>query len=185
MVTKTYIDMIVINSIRIADPIPELILSLREKIEVRINLIDSSKTSHSSISQNMLLRACFITGLSLSEKRSISEIEGFKLLSSGTSIHDTVFVKGDLSHLWSAILKLRYQELEIDLHNSTTLRKVVLYEIKRGAEFLLQEENLDEWLLNTTNQMRSGAFGSIPRLSLSIGHYEDDIDAKLDLNSAK
>jgi hypothetical protein len=175
--------MIVINSIRIADPIPELILSLREKIESRINLIDSSKSSHSTISQNMLLRACFITGLSLSEKRNILEIEGFKLLSSGTSIHDTVFVKGDLSHLWSAILKLRYQELEIDLHNSTTLRKVVLYEIKRGAEFLLQEENLDEWLLNSTNQMRSGAFGSIPRLSLNIGHYEDEIDAKLDLNS--
>ena len=175
--------MIVINSIRIADPIPELILALREKIENRINLIDADKSSHASISQNMLLRACFITGLSISDKRSISEIDEFKLLSSGTSIHDTVFVKGDLSQLWSAILKLRYRDIEVDLHNNTVLRKVVLYEIKRGAEFLLQSDNLDSWLLNTTNQMRNGTLGSIPKLSLTIGHYEDEIEAKLDLNS--
>lgn len=123
-----------------------------------------------------------MAGLSLSDKRRAMEIEEIKLTSQGT-IHDTVFLKANLTPLWSALLKLRYKDSDSDLENPTTLRKVINFEIKRGADYLLQSDNLDAWILNNLTSGRQGAYGSIPQLNLSLGVYEDDIDALLDLNS--
>jgi type IV secretory pathway VirB4 component len=175
--------MILFNNIRIADPIPELLLQLKERIEQKVNLQVTGKSSQQSISQNMLLRLSFITGLSLSEERRLYEIDALKMQANSGTIHDTVFLKGNLMPLWSAILKLRYKESNIDLDNATMLRKAINLEIKRGAEHLLTSDNLDSWLLSNTNSTKTGAYGSIPKLSLKIGSYEDDISAYLDMNS--
>ena len=175
--------MILFNNIRIADSVPELLLQLKERIEHKVNLQGTDKNFQQSISQNMLLRLSFITGLSLSEERRISEIEALKLQATTSTIHDTVFLKGNLMPLWSAILKLRYKGSNVDLENATTLRKAINLEIKRGAEYLLTSDNLDSWLLSNINLTKTGAYGAIPKLSLQIGSYEDDISAYLDMNS--
>lgn len=175
--------MILFNNIRIADSVPELLLQLKERIEQKVNLQGTDKSLHQNISQNMLLRLSFITGLSLSEERKPSEIEILKLQANISTIHDTVFMKGNLMPLWSAILKLRYRGSNIDLENATTLRKAINLEIKRGAEYLLKSDNLDSWLLSNINSTKEGSYGSIPKLSLKIGSYEDEITAYLDMNS--
>ncbi len=78
---------------------------------------------------------------------------------------------------------MRYKNSDVDLDNPTTLRKAINYEIKRGAEYLLQSDNLENWLLSNTSITRTGSYGSIPKLSLQIGTYEDEITALLDMNS--
>jgi energy-coupling factor transporter ATP-binding protein EcfA2 len=175
--------MILFNNIRIADSVPELLLQLKERIEQKVNLQNTDKSLLQSISQNMLLRLSFITGLSLSEERRLAEIEALKLQANISTIHDTVFLKGNLMPLWSAILKLRYKGSDVDLENATTLRKAINLEIKRGAEYLLASDNLESWLLSNINSTKTGAYGAIPKLSLQIGSYEDDISAYLDMNS--
>ena len=174
--------MILFNNIRAADGVPELLIALKEQIELRINLKQHATQKPVSISQNMLFRSCFMAGLSLSERRRAVEIEELKLTTQST-IHDTVFLKGNLTPLWSALLKLRYRESDADLENATVLRKAINFEIKRGAEYLLQSDTLDAWLLNNLTHARQGAYGSIPALNLDIGTYEGELDAYLDLNS--
>lgn len=174
--------MIILNNIRQADQILELIQKLKEKAENRINLNRYEEQKPVSLSMNILNRSAFIAGLTLHTPRNMQEVSDLKLNASGSTIHDTTFSKSNMLPLWSAILKLRYEHHKVDWSNSTLLRKIVNYEIKRGAEFLMQDENLDQWLLHTTSLTRKGAFGSIPRLNLSIGQYEDEIEATLDLN---
>lgn len=174
--------MILFNNIKIAEGIHELLGSLKERIEEQVSLKKWHEQKPVSISQNMLLRISFIAGLSLAEKREEQEIQAMKLSANGT-MHDTVFQRNNLQPLWSAVLKLRYQPTGIDIENPSILRKMVNYEVKRGAEFLLKGDNLTNWLNTQLNQTGQNAYGSIPNLSLLIGHYEDDLEAQLDLNS--
>ena len=175
--------MILFNNIRIAEGVPELLHQLRDKIETRVNLSTKEKTNQQGISQNMLLRLSFITGLSLSEERNLEVIENLRLPGTTSTIHDTVFLKGNLMPLWSAVLKMRYNGTAMDFENATLVKKALNFEIKRGAEFLLQSDNLDAWLLSSVNPGKTGSYGAIPKLALQIGSYEDDIPALLDMNS--
>ncbi|RMG69578.1 MAG: ATP-binding protein [Bacteroidetes bacterium] len=177
--------MILFHNIRVAEGIPEALATLKERVEQRVNLQVHHRQKPISISNNMLFRSCFVAGLSLSDARQAAEIEALKLTTQST-IHDTVFSKGNLQPLWSALLKLRYRDSDADLENNPTLlRKAVNYEIKRGASYLLASDHLDAWLLNDLAQVRQGAYGNIPELNLVIGSYGDDIPATLDLNSTQ
>ncbi len=176
--------MIYFNNIRVAEGISDMLDDLKEKVEQKINLQTHHLHKPVGVSQNMLFRSCFVAGLSLSEKRLLSEIEELRLTTQST-IHDTVFTKANQLPLWSALLKLRYRDSDADLDNPTILRKAINYEIKRGASHLLNSDNLDAWLLNNQASIRQGSYGLIPELNLRIGTYEDDIPATLDLNSTQ
>lgn len=176
--------MILFNNIRVAEGLPEAVAALKERIEQRVNLQLYHRQKPIAISNNMLFRSCFVAGLALSDPRKSAEIEALKLTTQST-IHDTVFSKGNLQPLWSALLKLRYRDSDADLDNPTLLRKAVNYEIKRGAAHLLASDHLDAWLLNDLAQVRQGAYGNIPELNLVVGSYGDNIAATLDLNSAQ
>ena len=55
-----------------------------------------------------------MVGLSLSTRRNVKLINDIKLTPS-QHFHDTVFTRNDFTNLWIALLKLRYNEQEIDL----------------------------------------------------------------------
>jgi hypothetical protein len=130
----------------------------------------------------MLFRVSFIAGLSQTDSRVVDEIHELKLTANGT-IHDTVFQRNNLLPLWSAMIKLRYRGVNIELDNPTNIRKIINYEVKRGVSYLLKDNTLQDWMNAEITLGRGKMAGSIPALKLLIGSYEDDLDAFLDMNS--
>ena len=174
--------MIQFNNIRHADGLVELLTDLKEKAESIINLAQYDKEKPVLVTQNLLNRATLAAGLSISEKRDASQLNEIKI-NQGSPIHATAFTKSNLMAIFSALLKIRYKGTGVDLDDALALRKVVNFEMRQGAKFLLKDDNLKEWLISQVSSGRSGSYGSIPELNLNIGSYEDDIPAELDLNS--
>jgi len=174
--------MIQFNNIRHADGLVELLTDLKERAENVINLVQYDKEKPVLITQNLLNRATLAAGLSISEKRDSSHLSEIKI-NQGSPIHATAFTKSNLMAIFSALLKIRYKGTGVDLDDASVLRKVVNFEMRQGARFLLKDDNLKEWLISQVSSSRSGSYGSIPELNLNIGSYEDDIPAELDLNS--
>lgn len=176
--------MIQFNNIRYADGVNDLLAEVKERAEAILNLEKYDRERPVLLSQNLLNRATLAAGLSILEKRLPKAINEVKINQGGSHIHTTAFTKNNLVAVFSALLKIRYQNSGIDLEDPTTIRKVVNYEMMQGAKLLLNEDTLKEWLISQVASSRGGAYGTIPELSLKIGSYEDDIEAELDLNSA-
>lgn len=175
--------MIQLINIRQAININDFTAPLRIKLEQKFNLDSySSHAKNITVSNNMVQRLALFAGLYMPEKRNLSEIETIKLHSSGNNYHDTAFSKANLLPLWSALLKLRYAHLDIDWNDRTLKCKIINSEIIKGAELLLSKDNLDQWLLENTHNTNPKNFGKIPLLDITIGTYEGDIEAKLNLN---
>ncbi len=175
-----------IKSIRVADEALNLINELKDKLEKRINLTQySSDLQPVSTSNNLIQRLALIAGLSLGYQRNLQEIESTPF-NIRVKLHETVFSKNNFSSLWTALLKIRYHKTNINWNTPGVLSRIMSYEMFRGAQYLLHEKNLDEWLLNTTDWI-SGAVkkNKIPRLNIQIGEYEGNLPALLDLNGLK
>ncbi|MCD8290322.1 MAG: DUF87 domain-containing protein [Prevotella sp.] len=157
------------------------IAQLKEKIETKINLsktVDNEKRI--TLNQNKVMRLCFIVGLSLTGKRTVEELSAFTL--SSPRIAQSFFTLNDMTNLYSAILKLRYAELNIDWKDNTILSKIIAAEMMRGRDYLMSDNNLDTILYTANNKVLMAK--DIPVLDLLIGNYGDvDMEATLDINS--
>lgn len=173
--------MIVLAHIRMAAGLNAYVTELKQAIEMRVNLSDyPDGTRPSTIFNNTVQRLALIAGLSLNHERDVSELEAIELQSS--TFHDTVFSKGNYTSLWSALLSIRYPD--INGEDKRMVDQAVNNEMINGFKFLLKDKNLDQWLTNEGfNDRTSSTSGIIPPLKLDIGVYEDNIPAKLDLNS--
>ena len=172
-----------LQNIRQCEGLIEDLIPLKRKIEERLNLRKySDAIKPISLSNNFLQRISLTAGLSITEERSINDIENVIISKTGLRIHETTFARFNLHDLWSALLKLRYHHIDIDWTDHTVRSKVVNYEMLRGKEMLLQEGVLDEWLTIADSRSSTGSYGDIPLLNLTIGSYEDDIPAYLNLN---
>lgn len=172
------------QNVRQAEKLSEELQPLKQKIEQRINLDKYSDSLKSVvISNNMLQRIALFAGLSLQHERSLDKVKEIQLHAGGNSIHPTTFSRLNLAPLWSALLKLRYHHLHVDWEDSPIRSRIINYEMLQGALHLQKDGVMEEWLLNNLNFGKSGGYGDIPQLKLNIGHYEDDIQALLDLNS--
>jgi len=176
--------MIQFQNIRSAENINDYILPLKTKLEQLINLeAYSHLVKNVSTSNNMIHRFALFAGLTIGKIRELQAIEAIKLHGGGNNFHDTAFSKGNLQALWSALLKLKYKNLNIDWEDRSLKSKILNYEIIEGSKYLLEKDNLKEWLLEEIQSSDSKNYGSIPVLDLLIGSYEDDIPAKLNLNA--
>lgn len=170
-----------IQNIRQANGLNESLASLKNNIETRINLNKYSGNKNKVLlSSNKVMRICLLAGLADIKKRQIEEITEIQL--SPNRIFETLFTLHNLSPLIFALIKLRYNHLNIDWTSNTEKSKVVNAEILRGKEILSKDDVLDEWLLTNTVHGNTGKSGVIPFLNLNIGTYEDDIPATLNLN---
>ena len=170
-------------NIRTAEELIPLITALKSLIEEKVNLKEySPDLKLVPASNNLMQRLALMAGLHLDYDRSIKSIEEVKLNPS-SHFHDTVFTRNNLPNLWSALLKIRYSEIDIDWDNIPLKSKVINYEMINGANYLLAEANLDSWLQNSTTKTKSiHTSGKIPLINLLIGKYEDDIPANLNIN---
>lgn len=157
--------------------------SVKDNIESKINLTQQAGSEKRySFPINKVMRICFLVGLGLSSKRSIEDFRNIQLSKSSARIVPSFFTLHDLAPLYSALLKLRYSELNIDWNDNTVLSRIIAAEILRGRDYLLEESNLDNYLYAVTN--RAAASRDIPALELLIGNYGDaEMEAKLDINS--
>lgn len=172
-----------LQNIRQAEGLLDELHEIRTKIEQRINLSKYENSNKSvTLNGNKIMRICLLAGLSSKEKRDIVAIEQIVMSKTSNRIFETLFTLHNLSPIYSALLKLRYHNLNIDWDNTTMKSKIVNAEIIRGSKLLLTDNTLDDWFLNTSNSSGSSRAGSIPLLNLNIGSYEDDIPASINLN---
>ncbi len=175
-----------LQNIRQSEGLLEELAPLKHKLEERINLKSySENVKPVSLSYNLLQRISLSAGLSIKEKRKLADIDQVVISKTGLRIHETTFARFNLSDLWSSLLKLRYHHLNIDWTSPVIKSKVINYEMQRGKDLLMQEGNIEEWL--TISDVRGGGsgYGEIPLLNLTIGSYEDDIPALINLNGRK
>ena len=172
-----------LQNIRQSEGLIEELQDVRSLIEQRINL-ERYSTDHKPVplSNNKIMRICLLAGLSLTEQRNITAVEQIQLSKTSNRIFETLFTLHNLGNVYSALLKLRYNGLDVDWENTVLKSKIVSAEIIRGRNVLLKEGVLDDWLMNTVSPFSTGRAGMIPALKLVIGEYEDNIPALLNLN---
>jgi hypothetical protein len=173
-----------LQNIRQAEGLQEDLHDIRGRIEQKLNLSHYSQVIKPlALTNTKTMRVCLLAGLANHELRSTEEVEQIVLSKTSNRIFETLFTLHNLGPTYSALLKLRYQNLTIDWDNTTLKSKIVNAEILRGSRLLLKDDNLDEWLLYVANNSGTGRSGRIPELNLNIGNYEGNMVAKLNLNA--
>lgn len=171
-----------LQNIRLGENIQDDLAPIRNLIESRLNLKRYSEGNKPLVlNQSKLHRICLLAGLSSNEPRSRKDFENIQIGSN--RIFETLFTHHNLLNPILALLKLRYKNVEVEWSTDREASKVINGEIKRGADVLLKDGVLEEWLMFANASGGIGKRGSIPALSLNIGSYEDDIPALLDLNT--
>lgn len=168
------------TNLRIAESVAPKMEELRYKLESILNL-DKYEFDHKPFSVKgnaKYMRISLLAGLSLNNPRN----EDFlSLQMTSNSIHPTLFTVHNLSNYLNTLLHYRYSNLKINWDDPITRSKIICFEILQGVEYLLQNENLFEWLkFSGSKTINSNA---IPYLNLNIGEYADEIPAFLDMNS--
>ena len=110
------------DNIRQAEGMAEAVLPLKELIEKRINLSQQVVGEKNNVlTLNKVMRICLIASLSLSEKRSIDDLAAITMSKSSQRIMASFFTKDNKKSLFSALLKLRYKDCEVEDRKSTRL----------------------------------------------------------------
>lgn len=170
------------DNIRQAEGMAEAVLPLKERIEGRLNLSRQvSGEKYLVLTLNKVMRISLIASLSLSEARSIDELNSITLSKSSQRIMASFFTKDNKKSLFSALLKLRYKDCDVDWTNVSVVGRIVAKEMYRGIEYLMNEDNLNAFLFAESNRKGVGGY-SIPALELLIGEYDEDMEAKLNIN---
>ncbi len=172
-----------LQNIRQSEGLFDELQGIRLKLEQYLNLQkNSSAKKPVLLNGNKILRICLLAGLSSKETRTLEGIEKIQISKSGIRIFETIFTLHNLVPVYSALLKLRYNGLQVDWENTVLKSKIINAEILRGRLVLEKEGVLDEWLMYTADAGTGYSSGSIPSLNLNIGYYEDEITALLNLN---
>ena len=156
---------------------------VKDLIETKINLSRvADREKRVSLTLNKVMRICFIVGLSVTVERKEDDFKDIQLSTSSTRIVPSFFTMHDLSTLYSALLKLRYANLNIDWSQNATVSRIIAAEMLRGRNYLLEDNNLDSFLYAVNSKVAMAK--DIPVLNLIIGNYGDaEMEATLDINS--
>lgn len=155
---------------------------IKETLENKINLSRTiGKEKRVTLTNNKVMRICFIVGLSQAGLRNLDEVANIQLSKASTRYVPSFFTMNNLSTLYSALLKLRYKEHSIDWTDNPLLSRIIASEMLRGRNFLMDENNLNGFLYSIASSNKNN--GSIPALELLIGEYDEEMEAVLDINS--
>lgn len=172
---------VALENIRQAEGMVEAIMPLKEKLEKRLNLSRQVEGERDAmLTLNKVMRICLIASLSLTEKRSVDGLGDIVLSKSSQRIMPSFFTKDNKKSLFSALLKLRYRDCEVDWQNASIVGRIVAKEIYRGIAYLSEDENLNAFLFAASDRRHGGS--GIPALELLIGEYAEDMEAKLNIN---
>lgn len=168
------------SNLRQAEGIVDELLELKSRIEQRINLKNTNGKKRVLLNNNMVMRICFLTGLSLRFKRDMKAVEAIVLSKNSQRIVPSFFTKNDLGKIYSPLLKIRYADCDANWDEQATLSRIVAHEILCGRDYLMESNHLEECLMAQYGSKRTSV--GIPRLNISIGTYDGEMEATLDLN---
>ena len=169
-------------NVRQSEGIFDELNGIKETIENKINLSRIvGKEKKIILTNNKIMRICFLAGLSQAGQRDLNKVSEIQLSKTSTRYVPSFFTMNNLSSLYSALLKLRYKEHNIDWSDNPLLSRIIAYEMLRGRDYLMDENNLNGFLYSVTSNNKN--YGSIPALELLIGEYDEDMEAMLDINS--
>lgn len=172
---------VALDNIRQAENISNDLLALKEKLEERINLSALvGREKKVTLNGNKVMRIALLVGLSLQESRNLDNIDKIRLSTSSIRIPSSFFTYDNLRSLFSGLLKLRYNELQVDWQENALISRIIAQEMYRGRDYLMKDGNIEKFLMSMTSGKKFT--GSIPRLRLVIGDYGDDMPAELDIN---
>ena len=135
---------VVLDNIMQAENIIEDILPLKEILERKINLSrQSGQGKPIVLTWNKIMRICLIASLNLPDKRNVSNLNNIQLAKNSQRIQQSFFTKDNKRSLFSALLKLRYKDCDVDWRDNRTVARIVAQEIYRGLEYLIEESNLN------------------------------------------
>ncbi len=168
--------------VRQSEGILDELSAIKESIEAKLNLTQTvGNEKRVTLANNKIMRVCFIVGLSTTGERKMEAIKSIPLSKNSQRIVDSFFTKNNLSSLYSALLKIRYSAYEVDWADIGLLSRIIAYEMLRGRDYLLDENNLNSFLYSVNTKSMAGT--NIPALELLIGEYDEDMEAVLDINS--
>ena len=116
---------IALDNIRQAEGILDELNGLKENIENRVNLSQvAGNEKRVLLTGNKIMRICLIAGLNVAEKRSMERINNIQLSKSSIRIPSSFFTHNNLRSLYSALLKIRYRNLNNFLLSITPHRNM-------------------------------------------------------------
>ena len=147
---------VALENIRQAEGITEDILPLKELMERRFNLSRQVSGGKQLVfTMNKIMRICLIASLGLSEKRDIDALKNIQLSKTSMRIMPSFFTKDNNKSLFSALLKLRYKDCNVDWQDSSLVSRIVAKEMYRGMKYLMDEDNLNSFLFVQNGRRRS------------------------------
>lgn len=156
---------------------------VKAMLEQRINLKEYSDAVRPvTLTMSTVLRFCLLVGLSDKGVRRVDDLDDFRMKVSNTPYATTFYTKNQIGQLFESLVKMRYHNVKGDWTHRMFASKIVGREILRGHDLLMQEGTMDEWL--HFSPLRGGRSASdIPVLDLLVGMYDDEMEARMDLNS--
>lgn len=172
---------IILDNLRQPEGIIEDIAPLEKVLEQKFNLAQQvDNNAAPSFPHIKVMRICLLVGLSLKGERKSSDYESILLNRNNQHYVPSFLTKDNLKPLVAGLLKLRYKDVDIDWRDFVTVSRIVAFEMRHGLQYLMEENNLNSFLFYATG--KKGASSGIPALDLVIGHYPDELEAKLNIN---
>ena len=109
-------------NVRQSEGIFDELNGIKETIENKINLSRIvGKEKKIILTNNKIMRICFLAGLSQAGQRDLNKVSEIQLSKTSTRYVPSFFTMNNLSSLYSALLKLRYKEHDIDWSDNPLL----------------------------------------------------------------
>ena len=173
-----------LDNIRKIERSAEQLADVKAKIESEINLKGVDSNIRSIVLPGTVIeRTCMLVGLSDKGERIVEDISNILTSRKNEPYPASFFNKSIIKRTITALIKMRYNELDLDLSSPAMLSKVLGYEMLRGRDILMKEGAVNEWLTYSPNKRSGNGIIEIPALDLRIGKYENGLDATLDMNS--
>ena len=173
-----------LDNIRKIERSAEQLADVKAKIESEINLKGVDSNIRSIVLPGTVIeRTCMLVGLSDKGERIVEDISNILTSRKNEPYPASFFNKSIIKRTITALIKMRYNELDLDLSSPAMLSKVLGYEMLRGRDILMKEGAVNEWLTYSPNKRSGNGIIEIPALDLRIGKYENGLDATLHMNS--
>ena len=174
---------VALENLRIGEGINERLMPLKQLLEEKLNLSRQVANGEkiNSVVNTKIQRMALIAGLAIPEQRTIGDLDKFPISKVGTRFYPSFFTKDGCLPTFSALLKLRYKDCDVNWQEPALVSKIIHKEMVKGAEYLLQDGNLDSYLF-AVNEGRGRGGNDIPLLNLVIGEYGEDMEASLNIN---
>ncbi|MCQ2148381.1 MAG: hypothetical protein MJZ16_12850, partial [Bacteroidales bacterium] len=136
-----------IDNIRQIERSAELLADVKAKIECEVNLKGmDNNVRQITLPGTVVQRTCMLIGLSADGERSLEDISNTLTSRKNEPYPSSFFNKSIIKRTITALIKMRYHDVEIDLSSPVMLSKVLGYEMLRGRDILMKEGAVNEWL---------------------------------------